>query len=343
MKPRLRLSRRELLSLAALPPAAICGWGLRELLARNLAGGIDNSLDDTPPLPNTPEINRLKRSAEVIEPLFSKMGPPEPDEWLAKHVEYGQTFAQFLYGATRKLCEQYSRIGLVPIGKLSDTQGQLFFDAAEFIPRFFGFPVEVLEPASLDDLPDEAQRVRESGDRQVLTSYLRDHILLPRRSDDMAAVVGITARDVWNGDFSFLFGEASFSERACICSVARFGDVDDVDFDYAVSLRRTVGLIAHETGHTFGIPHCIAYRCRMTGSNHLRESDRRPLEFCPECLPKIWWTCGIDPHDRFVQLSKYADTHRLFADEKLWRSATARLEEAEGIQAKKDTGKAAVQ
>lgn len=331
MKTRPRLSRRELLALAALPTAAICGWGVREIAARKLAGGSDSSIDGLPqlPLPDTPEINRLARFAQAIEPLFSKMGPPEPDEWLAKHVEYGETFSQFLFGHPKKLCDQYSRVGLVPIGPLSDMQRQLVLDVAEFFPRFFGFPVEVLEAASLDDLPEEAQRVRESGARQVLTSYVRDQILVPRRRDDMATVIGITASDLWNGDFSFLFGEASIGGRVCVCSVARFGEADEDDVDYATCLRRTVGLVAHETGHTFGLPHCIAYRCRMTGSNHLRESDRRPLEFCPECLPKIWWTCGIDPHDRFVQLVKYADRHDLFADGELWRSAFDRLMDAE--------------
>jgi archaemetzincin len=61
------------------------------------------------------------------------------------------------------------------------------------------------------------------------------------------------------------------------------------------------------------------------GSNHLAESDRRPLEFCPECLPKIWWTCGVDPKIRFSRLAEFAGEHRLNADAKLWQNATASL------------------
>lgn len=146
---------------------------------------------------------------------------------------------------------------------------------------------------------------------------------------DTAAVIGLTNCDLWDGDFSFLFGQGSHTQRVCVCSVARFGDVDSGTVDYATCLRRTVGLAVHETGHVFGLPHCIAYSCRMNGSNNLTESDRRPLEYCPECLPKIWWTCGVDPAIRFSRLSEFAREHRLSADAKLWRDAGTRLAAAE--------------
>ena len=62
----------------------------------------------------------------------------------------------------------------------------------------------------------------------------------------------------------------------------------------------------HETGHMFGIRHCIAYECGMNGSNHSDERDRQPLEFCPECQPKLWWTCGLDPLERSRALDAVA-------------------------------------
>jgi archaemetzincin len=105
--------------------------------------------------------------------------------------------------------------------------------------------------------------------------------------------------------------------------------VDSGEVDYATCLRRTVGLAVHETGHVFGMPHCIAYSCRMNGSNHLAESDRRPLEYCPECLPKIWWTCNMDPTMRCTRLLQFANEHRLDGDAKLWRGACDRLAAAE--------------
>ena len=77
--------------------------------------------------------------------------------------------------------------------------------------------------------------------------------------------------------------------------------------DYEICLRRTIGTALHETGHMFGIPHCIAYECCMNGSNHLAEKDARPLDFCPECTAKLWWTCGIrEPSRRYAALADAA-------------------------------------
>lgn len=45
--------------------------------------------------------------------------------------------------------------------------------------------------------------------------------------------------------------------------------------------------MTHEIGHMFGMKHCQWLNCVMQGSNHLEESDRRPLDFCPICLRKI--------------------------------------------------------
>ena len=54
------------------------------------------------------------------------------------------------------------------------------------------------------------------------------------------------------------------------------------------------------------VAHCTLYECGMNGSNSLAESDQRPLEFCPECQAKIWWTCGILPEVRCEVLMRFA-------------------------------------
>jgi archaemetzincin len=61
----------------------------------------------------------------------------------------------------------------------------------------------------------------------------------------------------------------------------------------------------------FGIRHCIAYQCGMNGSNHADERDSQPLEFCPECQPKLWWTLGLDPLARSRALEAASRRHGL--------------------------------
>jgi hypothetical protein len=47
----------------------------------------------------------------------------------------------------------------------------------------------------------------------------------------------------------------------------------------------------------------------MNGSNHSEERDRQPLEFCPECQAKLWWTCRLDPLERSRGLEIVARKH----------------------------------
>jgi len=80
--------------------------------------------------------------------------------------------------------------------------------------------------------------------------------------------------------------------------MARNGDPDQGTQLRDQCALRTVMTATHETGHMFGIRHCIAYECGMNGSNHAEERDRQPLEFCPECQAKLWWTLRLDPLQR---------------------------------------------
>lgn len=43
----------------------------------------------------------------------------------------------------------------------------------------------------------------------------------------------------------------------------------------------------------------------MSGSNHLLETDRRPVDACPECMAKIAWAMKYEPTERYRNLSKF--------------------------------------
>jgi len=130
---------------------------------------------------------------------------------------------------------------------------------------------------------------------------------MPLRQPTDAALLAITAVDLWPGPgWNFVFGQASLKERVGVWSMARNGDADDHPAMRKLCAIRTTMTATHETGHMFGIRHCIAYECGMNGSNHSEERDRQPLEFCPECQPKLWWTCGLDPLGRSHGLERIA-------------------------------------
>ena len=99
------------------------------------------------------------------------------------------------------------------------------------------------------------------------------------------------------------------NERVGVWSMSRNGNTDEGPAMQQLCAIRTAMTATHETGHMFGIRHCIAYECGMNGSNHSDERDQKPLEFCPECQPKIWWTLGQDPLARSRALEQITRKH----------------------------------
>ena len=63
----------------------------------------------------------------------------------------------------------------------------------------------------------------------------------------------------------------------------------------------------------------------MNGSKSRDELDRQSIEFCPECLPKVWWTCGADAAERSQELTDFAIHHGLTEEALLWKQQHERL------------------
>ena len=176
---------------------------------------------------------------------------------------------------------------------------------------FFGLALEIDPLVPLEGIPADARRFQFfEGPDQLLTTYLLNTVLMKRRQAKDAAVLGITASDLWPGaGWNFVFGQASLKERVGVWSMARNGEADGRDDMRKICAVRTVMTATHETGHMFGIRHCIKYQCGMNGSNNSDERDRQPLEFCPECQPKLWWTLKLDPLARSRALEALARRH----------------------------------
>ncbi|HEY6125843.1 MAG TPA: archaemetzincin [Steroidobacteraceae bacterium] len=248
-----------------------------------------------------------------IKPLFKTKRPPEPGDWLADHKEPGQTYQQFRAATPAPAVSHYSTLRIVPIGTLSNGQQQVMRVVTDFLEPFFGMRLALNAAVPLEAIPVDAQRqLTLEGPPQLLTTYLLNSVLMPLRRPADAAVLAITAADLWPGPgWNFVFGQASLKERVGVWSMARNGDADDREAMRKLCAIRTTMTATHETGHMFGIRHCTAYECGMNGSNHSEERDRQPLEFCPECQPKLWWTCGLDPLARSRALAAVARRHEI--------------------------------
>lgn len=63
--------------------------------------------------------------------------------------------------------------------------------------------------------------------------------------------------------------------------------------------------MAHEICHLFCLQHCIYFSCAMNGSNHLEESNNRPMFTCPICLHKLKSCLGFDVKARYQALLEF--------------------------------------
>lgn len=296
-------SRRNLLRNGLLcVGGSLAGW---RLLVSTASGASD--LDSSP----------YQTAAAKFRPLFGKKKPPQPGDWLASHQEEGQTFAQYLKSNPNRRNPAWTKLYLQPIGDFSAAEQSVARTLQLFMKPFFGMDVVILQKIGLDSIPQHARReFPAAGMNQILSTYVLDHVLRPRRPKDAAAVLAITPSDLWPGEgWNFVFGQASLGERVGVWSTSRFGDPVKEPATY---LRRVLQVAIHETGHMFGIKHCIAYECCMNGSNSLEESDRAPLVYCPECDPKLWWACKLDPATRAKSLADFAKRHALERDAELW-------------------------
>lgn len=88
--------------------------------------------------------------------------------------------------------------------------------------------------------------------------------------------VGLTGADLYAPGLNFVFGLA-VREGLAIVSWHRLQDAEGT---FTIRLAKEV---IHEVGHLEGLGHCSNETCVMWFSNALWETDRKGLDFCPDC------------------------------------------------------------
>ncbi len=245
------------------------------------------------------EILKINPPYDRLIPLHQKKKSPGPYDWMAVNNEEGQTFEQFVQSNPRKPNRKKEVIYIFLLGDFDPLRQEIIEKTARFMEAYFMMPVKMGEAIPLKEIPPEAQRIHPlTQDHQILTTYVIEKILIPRKTQEAFCTIAFTASDLWPGEgWNFVFGQASMEDRVGVWSIYRNGDPLLSKSDYHLCLKRTIKTGTHEVGHTFGLPHCIYFECNMNGSNHRKESDERPLWLCPVCLNKICWILNIEPRE----------------------------------------------
>lgn len=262
---------------------------------------------------------------------FAPITAPLEDDWLAQHSERGQTFDQYVRGRPNRPNGARRTIYLEPIGAAG---GPPIDELAEFTRAHFQLPVKILPPIALERT---GAKVRDRGDfRQILAPDLLEH-LKTRLPADGYCLIGLTATDLYPEEsWNFVFGMATLRERVGVYSTARYqpsfyGEEDHYPAPEHWVMRRSLKVMAHEIGHMFGMEHCTYYECVMNGSNHLDETDRRPVNLCPVCLRKLQYAIGFDPGRRYRDLERFFRKNKL-GPEADWVRGRAEAVEAAGAR-----------
>jgi len=286
------------------------------MVLRSMKERIEESYVD--PLPD--EFSRLL-------PLHTKLGKPQPGDWLKGAFELGQTFREYARGSPVIPDETRRTIYVQPLGDVSAKQNRIIDRTAEFLGISFGLPVKICPALSAELVPEGARRKHsDEQTEQFLTTYIMQDILRPRLPDDACIYFAFTASDLWPGEgWNYLFGQGTIKERVGVCSLNRLGQPDESAEAFHLCLLRTLKIASHEAGHVFSMQHCTLFECNMCGSNNRDELDRRPLELCPQCLAKLCYATGADPEKRFEKLIAFCRVNGLKPQQKFYEKSLAAI------------------
>ena len=124
------------------------------------------------------------------------------------------------------------------------------------------------------------------GRRQYYSTAILQR--LERGVEAGARVLGVTACDLYVPVLTFVFGEAQLEGACAVVSTARLKE----EF-YGLPSReellreRLLKESAHELGHTFGLRHCVDWRCVMASSHAVERLDLKGAEFCQTCRKPV--------------------------------------------------------
>jgi archaemetzincin len=255
---------------------------------------------------------------------FEPVPAPGPHDWLAAHPEPGQSFEQFAGSKPNQPDRKRNVICLQPLGEFRKGDAPSLDLLREYAAAYFAMDVRVLPRLDLGDAKITTRRNSMTHNRQFLTTDI-PAVLRNKIPENAFCLLGITMEDLYpEPSWNFVFGQASLRERVGVYSFARYdpafyGQPRDKDYEKTL-LRRSCRVLVHETGHMFGLLHCIYFRCVFNGSNHLAESDSRPMHACPGDLRKLHYGINFDVTRRYGALLGFYQKVG-FDDEADWTKA----------------------
>lgn len=250
-----------------------------------------------------------------------------PSNLAAAQREKPQSLGNYRAGVRIRPTQERRTIVLQPLGEYSEREMKVLELLCEYTAIFFQLPARIEKPTPLELPGKRLHRIVPIGnrhgtyDKQYNGDTVMMELLAPRLPDDALLYLGVTMADLYCEQLSYVFGVASLEKRVGVYSLCRYypefwgqrrSEGDDVK-----GLRLACKVLNHETGHIFGLRHCVFYRCSMNYSNSLAEADATPIHYCPVCHRKLLWNIGFEALRRYTALQEFYQRNGL-AQEAEW-------------------------
>jgi len=183
---------------------------------------------------------------------------------------------------------------------------------------FYGAKVELLPKVSSKKLLEQVQS-RKSATGVQFETFGCQKLLTRLMPADAFVVIGITSDELYKDNFGFVYGEANAMRGTGVFSFAHCSIGDDRS-----AFRDSLKVLCHETGHLFGISHCIWWQCVMNGAAG-DEVDHMPLHLCPIDLAKLQEALGFDVVERERAIEAMWTAHGLTAEARFSGQLIAKL------------------
>jgi len=240
---------------------------------------------------------------------FEPIPIPQSGDWLAEHHEAGQSFDEYVRLGAKRPDTTRNIIYLQPFGQFRKDSSPSTERLREYAAAYFLMDVKILSVLHISGAPLTDRVNPYTQKRQILTTDIL-RLLKKALPEDAFCVLAVTMEDLYpDPRWNFVFGQASLRDRIGVFSFARYDPAfygESRDRLYReLLLWRSLKVLVHETAHMFSLAHCIYFKCVMNGSNHLQESDSRPLLLCPVCLHKLQYNIGFDVAARYRHLLQF--------------------------------------
>ena len=166
------------------------------------------------------------------------------------------------------------------VGAAAEVDREALTAIRERVAGEFGAPVREVQLPGVEFAYDAGRN--QYGSIPVLE-------MLGRRCPaDALKLLAVTERDLFIPVLTFVFGHAQLGGRVAVISLARLRqEFYGLAPDREVLLERACKEALHETGHTFGLVHCVEQRCAMSLATGVRQIDRKDAAFCPSCAARL--------------------------------------------------------